>query len=293
MEKVIDVEKYPLEALLIWQASALAFQNKFKEAEELLKCLESSDESILSVYYDLIGRIRVGQRHYDEARSYFQKAISYDPCNQAPKEALNALPKLIKLRKMLKPVLALSILIVAVGVIGVLKTVKHAGAPIAVSTPFIARSEESRSNDGSFPLINWHENLRLTGVDTVIENNKEIKIVFNEGIYSQACEFAPGSQDILKQIAERIGGHIDQVMIIIEGHADQLPVFKESPFKNNFNLALERARKVADFFQQECKVPHDKLIYYSCSDQKSPFENQGEKEMLKNRTVTIRIRVIN
>jgi tetratricopeptide (TPR) repeat protein len=79
--------------LLYWQATDLARERRYREAELILANFEQAEDNYKAKVYDLRGRILVQQQEYARARAFFQKAVALAPGNAEYQTALQHLPE--------------------------------------------------------------------------------------------------------------------------------------------------------------------------------------------------------
>jgi flagellar motor protein MotB len=286
-----------IDELIIWQASELARRKKYVEAEAILGLLDSAEKKYKAIAYDLLGRIMIKKKKYTEAKTYFQKAVAFDPDNMNPREALEYLPNYLQKRRLLRILGIPSLLLLcSVGVV-IVVSLKRPGATVQSSASqvmsFTSEARLSEEVQGVSPkIISRNEivwpAIIVSGVTTNI-NQTEMKILFDKGLYVDKCDFEKDSPRILRLVAEKLRRSSNKYFIIIEGHTDNIPVFNGSPYKNNFALGLRRAEKVVAFFHEECGLSENILLPISMGAENPLFSNSLDETRANNRTVSIRI----
>ena len=142
-------------------------------------------------------------------------------------------------------------------------------------------SLNSRTTGTTWPDIN------LPGA-RITHNSKAMRIVFNYGLFSQKTVMTPKAKADLAKLAARIGKNITDYTLIIEGHADPLPVTTgKDEHADNYALGMARAAAVKDYLEQKCNVPPGIIKTASAGDSEPPFPNTTPESRLKNRTAVI------
>lgn len=286
-----------IDELLIWQASELAREKKYTEAEAILSIFDSTEEKHKAIAYDLLGRIMIKKKKYAEAKTCFQKAIAFDPNNMNPREALDYLPTYQRNRRLLRTVGIPSLLLLfcagAVIIVSLRRPAAIVQSPASQVTGFPSEAGLPEGVHSATPnIISGNEiiwpALDVSGVTTSI-NQTEMRIIFDKGLYVDKCDFEIDSPRLLRLVAEKLRQSSNKYFIIIEGHTDNLPVLNESTYKNNFMLGLQRAEKVFTFFHEECGLSENSLLPISMGAENPLFSNSLDETRANNRTVSIRI----
>jgi flagellar motor protein MotB len=282
---------------LIWQASDLARRKQYPEAEVILGLLDLSEGKYRSAACDLLGKIKAKQGQYAEAKACFQKAIALDPNNVSPRDALDSLPAYQRKRRTLRmagvtaPLLTLAIGLSVFIWLGHYKKGASSEQKINAAGPAIANAdmgllgatEKKPSQDG----IKWpaFDNSGLSAT----QSPSELRIVFNQGVFANKCELTADGQRLARVVAEKIKQSGERFFIIIEGHTDNLPIYNDSPYKDNFHLGLCRAETILSIFHSEHGLPKSMLLGVSAGEKAPLYPNDSEETRHKNRTVSIRI----
>ena len=77
--------------------------------------------------------------------------------------------------------------------------------------------------------------------------------------------------------------------IIIEGHTDSYAMRKNSLYKDNYALGLQRALTVAEVLKSHHQIAGGRILVTSTGDTNPPFPGMDYESKSKNRTVVIRL----
>jgi len=291
----MNFSPYALEELLIWQASDLARRGHYSDAEAILLCFESSEGPHSSTAYRLLSSIFVKQRKYAEAKGLLQKAVALDPKNVELRDALEGLPYIQRKSQVIRLIsIVAPLLLIAVGASTFFLISSFSSRP----EPIPANSQYSSLPTGTNakkPVlkpetsVNWPD-ISITGV-SVAKNSSEMRITFDKGLFPEACHISPEGRPLLKAVTESLAGSGGALLVIIEGHSDDLAVRAESPFRDNMNLGLMRAQTILNLFKNEYRYPESGLLAVSKGEEEPPYSNEI-KTRNKNRTVTLRVLAI-
>lgn len=291
----LDVNVF--EDLLIWQASDLARRKQYPEAEVILGLLETSEGKYRSAACDLLGKIKAKQGQYAEAKACFQKAIAFSPNNADLREALACLPVQQRNRRILKwASIATPLLFLVIGVsaffwrghskkeTNLLQRTDAGITEIAGAEKGLPGVSEKTSiqDDIEWPSID------ISGV-AVTHGSSEMRIVFDQGVFTDKCGLSAEGQRLIRAVAEKIKPSVKTLFVIIEGHADNLPVYDGSPFKDNLYLGLMRAETIVGLLHTEYGLPKSMLLAVSAGEKAPLYSNDTDEARHKNRTVSIRI----
>lgn len=122
----------------------------------------------------------------------------------------------------------------------------------------------------------------------VLVDEQKIRLIFNDPILFQS------GTDILtntsKTVLNGLIHIINQVKnpIIIEGHTDDIPVSKDSPFRSNWDLAYFRASAVAEYLMSK-GIKESRMSIMSYADQKPLARKKTYLARKKNRRIEINI----
>jgi excisionase family DNA binding protein len=152
--------------------------------------------------------------------------------------------------------------------------------PIATAPP-VSRGLESINR--LLPVL-----FELSGT-TISSNNNEIRITFQEGVFTSGVTVSSSGRAQLGRVAEFLKANAPDFWVIIEGQTDSTAVRPNSPFRDNYTLGLRRAVSATEVMRADSEFPTDRLLASSAGGLKPPFpENEpGSKD--RNRTVVLRL----
>ena len=128
----------------------------------------------------------------------------------------------------------------------------------------------------------------LTGC-SINSSNNEIRIVFQDGIFSSGVKIGSQGRDQLARVAEFLNANAPDFWVIIEGQTDSEKVRPQSPFRDNFTLGLRRAIEATTVMREDGNFPAERLLASSAGGLKPPFEENQPGGAAKNRTVVLRL----
>ena len=152
--------------------------------------------------------------------------------------------------------------------------------PIATNPP-VSRSLESINR--LLPAL-----FNLSGT-TVNSNNNEIRITFQEGVFSSGIIVSDSGKSQLARVAEFLKANAPDFWVIIEGQTDSKPVRSNSPFRDNYTLGLRRAVAATEVMRSETQFPNDRLLASSSGGLPPPFPENEPGSAARNRTVILRL----
>ncbi len=121
---------------------------------------------------------------------------------------------------------------------------------------------------------------RREGQNVVV--SLQAKILFDLGEY----QLKPGARKTLRKIAKVIEKYSDR-RIMVQGHADTIPVLPGSRFPSNWHLSAARSVSVVQFLTQEYGILPDRFIVAGLGDHHPIKPNTTPTARRKNRRVEI------
>jgi flagellar motor protein MotB len=152
--------------------------------------------------------------------------------------------------------------------------------PIA-SNPPVSRSLEAINR--LLPAL-----FNLSGT-TINSNNNEIRITFQEGIFTSGVTVGDYGKAQLARVAEFLKANAPDFWVIIEGQTDSKAVRANSPFRDNYTLGLRRAVAATEVMRSETQFPNDRLLASSAGGLAPPFPENEPGSAARNRTVILRL----
>jgi len=98
----------------------------------------------------------------------------------------------------------------------------------------------------------------------------------------------------LGEIEEVLKSNTDKV-VVIEGHADNVPLgqFARTRFNSNLELSAARALRVARYCKQKMGIQPDRITVAAFSEYRPIAGNESKEERRKNRRVEIYLQAVN
>jgi flagellar motor protein MotB len=124
---------------------------------------------------------------------------------------------------------------------------------------------------------------------SINSSNNEIRIVFQEGIFSSGVNIGSQGRTQLARVAEFLNANAPDFWVIIEGQTDSGKVRAQSPFRDNFTLGLRRAIEATTVMREEGNFPADRLLASSAGGFNPPFPENQPGAAARNRTVVLRL----
>jgi excisionase family DNA binding protein len=124
---------------------------------------------------------------------------------------------------------------------------------------------------------------------TFTSNNNEIRITFQEGVFSSGITVSNTGKSQLSRVAEFLKINAPDFWVIIEGQTDSKPVRSNSPFRDNYTLGLRRAVAATEVMRSETQFPNDRLLASSSGGLPPPFPEDDSGSAARNRTVILRL----
>jgi chemotaxis protein MotB len=118
---------------------------------------------------------------------------------------------------------------------------------------------------------------------------KDVKFVFWDQLLfepGQANITAKGSQ-LLVKLSKDLLNRYKACKIIVEGHTDNRPVGKKSPFESNWELSTARATAVVRFLQKKANIDPERLSATGYSQYRPATTNDTKEGRRQNRRIEI------
>jgi excisionase family DNA binding protein len=124
---------------------------------------------------------------------------------------------------------------------------------------------------------------------TITSNNNEIRITFQEGIFTSGITVGESGRAQLGRVAEFLKANAPDFWVIIEGQTDSKAVRAGSPFRDNYTLGLRRAVAATEVMRSDSQFPTDRLLASSAGGMAPPFPEDEPGSAARNRTVILRL----
>jgi flagellar motor protein MotB len=253
-----------IDYLMAWNFVA---SGNLDEAEHLLK--KSGELPSSPTALDLLARIAVQKGQFEKAAKLWKVVLEKDPTNEAAKAAIEKLDSPWLTVALIKraAVLASVTILLCLSVIGLY---------------FLLKSEPQLQGQPAAPIIS----VPNASVSTVQDHTR---IVFDEGLFSLRCELKDSAQKQLAILAQLLQERATHKRIVIDGHTDSYALRKDSPYKNNYELGMQRALTVALILEDQYRIEGSRIMVSSMGDSQPPFPGVDRESRLRNRTVVIRL----
>jgi len=123
----------------------------------------------------------------------------------------------------------------------------------------------------------------------VLENDAELIITFNEGLFSKGINVKSLQLETLQKFSKVLSPFAGKITLSIIGSSDDIPITNNERFQNNEELSLFRAKAVFDVINENSKIPVEDLMIGSLSESNALLPNDSPENRLRNRTVIINI----
>lgn len=117
--------------------------------------------------------------------------------------------------------------------------------------------------------------------------SREMKVVFDYGLFTKNTELSDGAKQDLKAVATALKGK--GYKIEVEGHTDPSKATGKTAAANNKSLGLARARTASSYLTKQCGWPTGAITLSSEGDANPPHPNTTAESRKKNRTVVLKI----
>jgi flagellar motor protein MotB len=124
---------------------------------------------------------------------------------------------------------------------------------------------------------------------SITSNNNEIRITFQEGIFTSGITVGESGRAQLGRVAEFLKANAPDFWVIIEGQTDSKAVRVGSPFRDNYTLGLRRAVAATEVMRSDSQFPTDRLLASSAGGMAPPFPEDDPGSAARNRTVILRL----
>jgi excisionase family DNA binding protein len=124
---------------------------------------------------------------------------------------------------------------------------------------------------------------------TITSNNNEVRVVFQEGVFSSGIKIDSTQRNLLANIAEFLAANAPDFWVIIEGQTSSDPVRPGSPFRDNYTMGLRRAVAATEVMREDGGFPQQRLLATSAGGMPPPFDEAEPGSSARNRTVVLRL----
>lgn len=118
-----------------------------------------------------------------------------------------------------------------------------------------------------------------------------VKVVFNAPVFSSRATLDPDQAPCLEQLGSVLAAHSGEWEVRVVGHTDDIPFRGSGTCRDNRELGLARAVEVVRYLCRQAGVPASMLSAATAGEDNPPFPGDDPGSRLKNRTVTLLIRL--
>lgn len=123
----------------------------------------------------------------------------------------------------------------------------------------------------------------------ITSNKNEIRIKFEEGIFSSGLKVDKKGREQLAITGAVIAKNAPDFWLIIEGQTDGTAMRQQSPFRDNYTLGLRRAVAATEVLREDGNFPAERLLVSSTGGMSQPFSSDVPNAAARNRTVILRL----
>ncbi len=123
----------------------------------------------------------------------------------------------------------------------------------------------------------------------IASNKNEIRIKFEEGVFSSGVKVDKKGREHLAATGAIIAKNAPDFWLIIEGQTDGTAMRQQSPFRDNYTLGLRRGVAATEVLREDSNFPAERLLVSSTGGMTQPFSNDVPNAAAKNRTVILRL----
>jgi flagellar motor protein MotB len=133
--------------------------------------------------------------------------------------------------------------------------------------------------------------LASEGLSLTMGSNGEACVVFDAPLFSSRAVLAGEAAGILKKVGEILVRHAGEWDVVVMGHTDAVPLRGNGLYRDNKELGLARAVEGVRYLIREAGVPAAMLYAATAGEEDPPYPGDDAKSRIKNRTVTLKIRL--
>lgn len=123
----------------------------------------------------------------------------------------------------------------------------------------------------------------------ITSNKNEIRIKFEEGVFSSGVKVDKKGREQLATTGSIIAKNAPDFWLIIEGQTDGTAMRQQSPFRDNYTLGLRRAVAATEVLREDSNFPAERLLVSSTGGMTQPFSSDVPNAAARNRTVILRL----
>ena len=164
-----------------------------------------------------------------------------------------------------------------------------------VSVPVVmpAPEPEKPQVESKLPKLDGSEFSALAseGLSLTMGSNGEACVVFVSPLFSSRVALAGAAAGLLNKVGEILVRHAGEWDVVVMGHTDAVPLRGNGLYRDNKELGLARAVEGVRYLIREAGVPAAMLYAATAGEVDPPYPGDDAESRMKNRTVTLKIRL--
>lgn len=290
-----------LRQLTLSRAREMARAGRYREAEQLLAAPDAGADSAPESL-DLRARICAQEGRFAEAEKLWTRACQLEPANAAYSNALRRAAALRHHPLRRRIVVPLIICFSIVAVVFAVRRFRTQPAQIpqealarGTDAQRLAQAETLGGQPQQAPASNPTASaagleVRLDVAGTTQEKTSDALLVrFDEGLFARGTALKADARERLAQLGLQLKPYSDAVTIEIIGLTDDLPVPRNSRYKDNIVLGMERARVIYDYLRTSAGLGEQTMVIGSLGERQASGSDAEHGERARRRTVLLRI----
>jgi len=141
---------------------------------------------------------------------------------------------------------------------------------------------EAHRSTPQFPKI------MIEGVK-IIKSGQTHSIHFDSGVFTTLTIPSASAKLQLKQIANILRPHMNNLKIVVEGCTDNTPMRKTATYNGNSALGLARAEAIKKLLISKGRLPGNAITARYAGEENTPYPNDTASNRKRNRTVVLKI----
>jgi outer membrane protein OmpA-like peptidoglycan-associated protein len=133
--------------------------------------------------------------------------------------------------------------------------------------------------------------LASEGLSFIMGSNGEACVVFDTSLFSSRAVLAGAAAGLLNKVGEILVRHAGEWDVVVMGHTDAVPLRGNGLYRDNKELGLARAVEGVRYLIREAGVPAAMLYAATAGEVDPPYPGDDPESRMKNRTVTLKIRL--
>jgi type VI secretion system protein ImpK len=267
------------------KATRLARAGRYAEAITLLDGLQASERETSKVF-DLLARIYAQQGKFEEASAYWKQALKQDPGNMTFTAGLRRIEQIQSRPLWAGAILTLGAVLVAVFIIwfmglAIRNQIDSLHKSFLDNAAKVVRAAKKEIQISKMAV-------EVPGVKVRTKGNSLI-VHFDEGLFLSMAYLKPEAKTKLSALGRQLKPHASQISVKVIGCTDNKPVPDGWIFRDNIALGMARAIAVIDYLRGKKELPATIFTVQTGGDSYTPYPNDTPENMLRNRTVIIRI----